>query len=397
MSRVGVRPEIAKLARALELDPAALSFLSETPAADLRAFRVAFYERLFHEDEVASRRLAAMAERLPTAIAVRVAQMLGPVVTARVAADMRWTRALEMTSRLPPVFLADVCEHLDPRRTRDVVTRLPADLLIPVARELVARGDHMTMSRFVDFVPDATVAAIEDAIADEGALLLVAFYMGSKNGVDRLFRRLSSERLARLLVRVQERPDELLPPFLALLVHVSYKLKRELGDLAASQDEAIVSGLMRATQQLGLWGDVLGVVAAMSEDSQRRVANLPALAEEGVQASIIHAADERELWGVVLGLVALMEDANRNAVAAELSLAPRTSLARATDAALTGERWDVLLDLVRRLDPDSQRDFAEVAEVLGDVDPELLGRIAERARRHGLAVAVTTSGSARSH
>jgi hypothetical protein len=231
------------------------------------------------------------------------------------------------------------------------------------------------MSRFVEFLPDSAVRTIVDTAQDDEGLLRVAFYMGSKNRLDHLFRMLPPERMERVIVRVQEEPDELLPAFLSLLIHVSYALKRDLGDLAARQDDTVLEGYIRATQEHGLWADMLPVVAAMSPQARRRVVNLPILREPAVQESIVDTADERRLWGLVLPMVELMDDANRSAVAAILARKPSHALEAAADAALMGEYWAALLDLVRRMPQARQDEFATIVRRYADVDPDLVERV----------------------
>jgi hypothetical protein len=386
MSRLAVKAELDKLGGTLDLEPETLAFMGDVPAEQLRALRVAVYELLFTQDRVVYRRLARIAARLPARLSAWLSErVLGPAVTARVAAELTSARTLGAAMHTSPTFLADVCMHLDPRRTRDFIRQLPADRVVDAARELVGRGDFMTMSRFVDFFSDETIRAVEEAIEDEGALLRVAFYMGSKNRVDHLFGLLPRERLEKLILRVEEQSEELLPAFLALLIHVSYTLKRELGDLAAAQGDAVLSGYIRAAHGQGLWPDMLPVVTAMSEPARHKVVNLPILSEPAVQESILHAADEHGLWGIVLAFVQLMEDdANREAVAGILAGMPRETLERAADAALMGERWEALLDLVRRMPEAKQDEFARIVWTLGDVDQDLLRRIAQRAEAHGL-------------
>jgi hypothetical protein len=251
----------------------------------------------------------------------------------------------------------------------------------------VRRGDFMTMSRFVDFLSDAAIRRMVEAVEDDAALLWIAYYMGSKNRLDHLFLMLSERRLERLLVRVEEEADRLLAPFLSLLIHVGYGLKRTLGDLAAAQDEAVLTGYVRAVHEQGLWADLLPVVGVMSQRSRERVVNLPVLSEPEVQEGIVRATDEHELWGLTLELVELMDDANREAVATIVARSEPATLRRAIDAALLGELWEPLLDLVRRMPEARREQFAAiVVRDIGGVDPELLHRIARRAQAYDVAL-----------
>jgi hypothetical protein len=98
-----------------------------------------------------------------------------------------------------------------------MIVALDPERLIAVAVELVGRKDLMTISRFIDFVSEEQTRAAIEAIDDEGALLRIAYYMGSKNRVDHLFRVLSAERIRRMAARVEQDRDELLPAFMSVL------------------------------------------------------------------------------------------------------------------------------------------------------------------------------------
>jgi hypothetical protein len=386
MSRLAVQAELDKLSQTLDLAHEQVEFLRPLPAEQLRGLRISIYEMLFQEDRDVFQRLSRVVARLPPAAAAAAATRGGPIVAARLAADLPARRVVEIATRLDPAFGADVVVHLDPRRTRDAIRALPVDWLAAVARELIARGDFITPSRFVEFLSDDAVRALEESIEDEGALLRIAFYIGSKNRLDHLFAMLPDERVERLILQVADPSRNLLSEFLSLLIHVSYGLKRKLGDVAAAQGEEVLTAFVRAAHEQQLWADLLPVVASMSPAAQRKVVDLPVLREPDVQAGILRSADEHGLWGIVLPMISLMDDANRAAVAGILAQLPHAALAAAADAALMGERWETLLDLVRRMEPAKHAELADIVGRFGSVDPELVERVARRARDHGFEI-----------
>jgi hypothetical protein len=383
MSKLAIRSELDKLGWTLGRDPEALAFLDDVPAEQLRSLRAAVYELLYREDRVLFGRMAAAARRLPIVVVLEIAQRFGPLLTARVATEMPAARGAEVASRMSTGFAADVCVDLDPRRTRDLITDLPTSWTVEVALELARRGDFATMSRFVDFVSDDAVRGVVDAIEDEAALLRVAFYMGSKNRMDHFFHMLPPKRLEGLVLRVQDEPDELLPALLSVLIHVSYGLKRELGDIAAAQDESVLTGYVRATQRQDLWPDILPVVAAMSEPCRRTVVNLPILSEPAVQEKIVAAADDHLLWTVVLPLVEMMNGATRATLASIMAASGDATLQGAADAALMTEQWDTLLDLVAVMPAAKQDELGAIVRSYGEVEPALLHRVAQGANERG--------------
>lgn len=385
MSRLATQAELVKLGRTFDVDPETLAFLRDVPAEQLRGMRAAVYERMFRQDEELFRRLARIVARLPPDAAAALALRAGPLLTARMAAETSAARMAAVVIRTPATFNADVGAYLDPRRTHDIIRVLPTQRVTEVALELVRRHDYITISRFVEYFPDDVIRAVFAAIEDEAELLHIAFFIGSKNRLDHLLGLLAPERLEALIRVVADESRDLLSPFLTVLVHVSYGLRRQLGDLAAAQGEAMLTRYVRGAHEQGLWADLLPAVAAMSDASRRAVVNLAVLRDQDIQANILVAADEHGLWGIVLPMIELMDDANREAVAGILAARPPAALRNAADAALMGERWEVLLDLVGRMPAERRHDFATTVTALGEVDPDLCARIVARAAEYGLA------------
>jgi hypothetical protein len=224
---------------------------------------------------------------------------------------------------------------------------------------------------------------VVDAVDDEASLLRVAYYMGSKSRMDHFFGMLSPKRLEALILRVEDEPDALLPALLSLLIHASYGLKRELGDILAGQDESVLTGYVRATQRQDLWPDILSAVAAMSTPLQAKVVNLEIMSLPDVLESMVRAADEHGLWGALLPLVEMM-NGDKRAVLAEI-VAGRgiATLRAASDAALMGEHWEALLDLGASMPPAKQDELMAIVRSFGDVDPDLRVRVVRLAAHRG--------------
>lgn len=60
---------------------------------------------------------------------------------------------------------------------------------------------------------------------------------------------LPDERIERLILQVADPANDLLSEFLSLLIHVSYPLKRRLGDIAAAQGEEVLTAYVRAANE----------------------------------------------------------------------------------------------------------------------------------------------------
>ena len=226
------RAELMKLGRLLDVEVDELDYLRDISAEQLRALREQVTEVIFDSGGSALGRLAAASRLLPTsAIAAIAEHAFGPVLAARIAGLLDPGRAADVAAKLPTPFLAEVAVHLDPRRAVGVLARIPAERIAEVARELIAAQEHVTLGRFVGHLPDeATTLAVR--AMDDMTVLLVAFVLEERNGVDRVLALMDGQRVDGLLDAAIG--TELWPEVLELLADVREPLRtRVLGSRAA--------------------------------------------------------------------------------------------------------------------------------------------------------------------
>jgi hypothetical protein len=261
------RPEILKLARLLQRDPASLSYLEALPVDDVRELRDQVTDVLFSANHKTFARLAAASKLLPAALNAAIAQRaFGPVLAARTTGQLEPSRAVEVAERLPSSFLADVAIELDPRRASDVIARIPPQLLAAVTRELVRRGEYVTMGRFVGHLPDAAIAAALEA-TDDRALLRTGFVMEQKSRLEHIAELLGPRRLQEVINTARD--DDLWPEALDLLAHLNLDRQRQLIEQAVQRDDVLES-LVQAAQRHGIWDDVLRLQSVTGNASQER-------------------------------------------------------------------------------------------------------------------------------
>ncbi len=260
------RPEILKLARLLQREPDSLSYLEALPVDDVRRLREQVTDVLFSAHHRTFARLAAASKLLPAALNATIAQhAFGPVLAARITAQLEPSRALEVAERLPPSFLADVAIELDPRLASDVIATIPPRQIAAVTRELVRRGEYVTMGRFVGHLPDAAIAASLEA-TDDRALLRTGFVLEQKSRLEQVAELLGPERLEGVIDTA--RADDLWPEALDLLAHLSADRQRRLIEQAVQRD-AVLESLVQAAERHDMWDDVLGL-QSVTEPSQER-------------------------------------------------------------------------------------------------------------------------------
>jgi hypothetical protein len=226
------RAELMKLARLLDVDLDGLDYLQDVSAEQLRTLRELVTKVIFDSGSPALGRLAAASRLLPTSAIAAIAQhAFGPVLAARIAGLLDPGRAADVAAKLPTPFLAEVAVHLDPRRAVDVLARIPAQRIAEVAGALIASHEHVTLGRFVGHLPDeATTLAVR--AMDDMTVLLVAFVLEERDGVDRVLALMDRDRLGGLLDAAIG--TELWPEVLELLHDVREPLRsRVLGSRVA--------------------------------------------------------------------------------------------------------------------------------------------------------------------
>ncbi len=351
MSRLANQAELMKLADALEVPLEQIKFLAEVPPEALRHFRTAMIDRVFDQQQLLFRWFAAWVRWVPIWISVLMVRFwLGLLIATRIAGALPAWRAAAIAQHVPTEFMADIAKGLDPRMTRELVRLLSSKQVEAIANVLLQRRDFMTIGRFVGLLPDQVIRDVAASIPDEGDLLEIIFHVDSRARIDHLIHILPFERIQRAMLIVSDpsrRP--LWPKLLSLVVNVSDTMKRELGDLAASQGDEVLEGLIRAAEEDGLWEDILPVVACLSPEVQRKVVNHPALLDPVVMQHILEAANRGELWKDMLTLAAHMDEAGRGVIAQAILIFPDEVLEHIAYAALLRSQWGVALDVVRRL------------------------------------------------
>lgn len=212
------RAEVIKLARLLRREPEQLEYLEAVPPEDLRLLREQVTDMLFEAHDATFRRLAASSKLLPVGLVATLGQhAFGATLSARIAGVLEPRRAIEIASKMPTEFLADIAIELDPRRASEVIGGIPPDQIEPVTRELVRRGEYVTMGRFVGHLGDDALRASVPTI-DDATLLRTAFVLEDRDRLDALAELVGEDRIAGL-AEVAER-EGLWPEAIDLLMNL---------------------------------------------------------------------------------------------------------------------------------------------------------------------------------
>jgi hypothetical protein len=303
--------EVMKLARLLDHAPERFAYLERIAPADVRALRERATVELYDNDRRFGR--IALASRIPPAsLTAWIAQhAFGALLCARIAALLDTARAVDLAERMPSDFLADLAMQLDPRRARDIIFGLPPSLIGDVAAELARRDEYIAMGRFVGHMTDEGIQAAFRVI-DDASLLRISYFVEEKDQLDHVVGLLAIRRV-RGAIRAATDAD-LWPQALDLLTRVSPERAGALADLAAQEDDHVLTGMVDCAQRDGLWDVVLPVTQNMSEEGRRRFAALPALHERAVLEAVVDAAVESDLWDDLSPLARLLPPAAQEVV-----------------------------------------------------------------------------------
>jgi hypothetical protein len=269
--------EVVKLARLLGREPEQVKYLERLSLKDLRELRDRVTETLYDAHGASLRRLAVASKLLPPAVSATIGERaFGPLLSARLTGLLEPGRAVDVAGRLPPPFLADVAIELDPRRASEVISRIPPEQISAITRELVDRGEYVTMGRFVGYLSDESVRAAV-AEMDDHAVLRIAFVLEDKSGVTSLIGLLPKRRMAGIVRAAAD--EDLWVEVLDLLTHVSDRQRSEIVAATLKLDQAALEAIVAAVIEHDLWQEAL-VIAEQDATLQRklaeRVGSLPA-------------------------------------------------------------------------------------------------------------------------
>jgi hypothetical protein len=375
--------EVVKLARLLDTEPKELNYLEQIPAPALRTFREQATDRLFAGDAERLRRVAGASKLVPIPITVKVAQLaFGPLLCSAIAGLLDPPHAVKVAARCPTHFLADITIYLDPRRAPEVIAAVPTHVVVAVAKELVARDEHVTMGRFVSYLKPETLRASVAAMPDDADLLKVAFVMEGKEVLDDVAR-LARDRFAGMIRTAYE--QDLWAEALDLVGHLSLELRAELGDVAAAQDDDLLDALVRAARDLSAWDALLPITAAMSEPGLRRFAELPAMTEPAVLTGVVDAVLAADLWRDLLPLTRYLPAEARGHLASNVAEQDDATIKQLAAEAHEAQLWDALLPIALAFDPATRRRLAGLPLLQR---PDVLQAAVNTAARHDLWDAV---------
>ncbi|MFE6923828.1 hypothetical protein ACFVAV_22575 [Nocardia sp. NPDC057663] len=292
--------EIAKLARVLGVDPAELEFLTTQSPSAIKAFRDQVSDEMSGRDVLRMQRVAAAVKLVPKPVAALVAEKaLGPALAAAVAGAVEPARAVAIAESLSPKFLADATVLLDPKRAAEVIARVPDAMAAEVARELIERGDYLTMGRLAGAMPDSVLWAALPQAADRD-ILQVGLHLEDSSQAERLLN-MVTDRVPGMVTAMYA--EEKWADAISLLDIIGPQERARMADIVAEQDDEVLDGLLTAVTQLDAWDALLPVAAGMAITGLQRLAQRPVMHNPATLERVSDISLAQGLWLDLLPLV----------------------------------------------------------------------------------------------
>ncbi|MDT0201393.1 hypothetical protein [Nocardioides sp. AE5] len=313
MSTLAHRVETMKLAAALGVAPEAVSMLAAAPPESIRALRTAYGEAVFARHESRFRRIAQVAAAVPAAVSGRIAQLaLPPALAARVAAVMDAPLAVRLAGSLSLDYLTSLSVSLDPLRAAPILDGIDDDTVVAVGQGLLARGEHLTLGRFVSVIkPDVAMRVVDGASGAD--LIQVALLAEDPAALDALIERIGDDVLVAAIDAAHA--DDVYADALTLVSQVSAANRDRLVGLIAQLDAAAVTGYLRSVHAHDAWAVVLPGLLVLDDAALARMVNVEATLADGVLETILAVAAETGLGEVATRLPGLLDEEHRAALA----------------------------------------------------------------------------------
>lgn len=233
-----VHAEVRKLAEELACDPEDLDFLMRFDADDLAQLRHVVYHALDEKFRPVFQRLELAARLVPNPITARIAMRhFSPLVLGRTATELSADRALKLLPQLPNEFIADCSPYMDPVRAKPIMRGMPIDVILPVARIVIERRDHVALGRMLAGLLPEHIPHVIGLVQDGHDVILIAFHSEDTDVLDPVATHLSDEQVLAVVTAAVE--HELVEELAYVLSHVSEANRERL--VAAAHDDLVAA------------------------------------------------------------------------------------------------------------------------------------------------------------
>lgn len=311
--------ERLRLASLLEVAPERLACLDAIDTEEITALHDACRAALHEAHRPLYQRLARSSRLLPATLSARIAeQVLGPLLSAHAATEMSVPATMALCRHLSPGFMAQVTPFMDVDRIAELTMALPLEQVESCTRELLARGEYMTLGRMVDRTPAAIVERLCAGLLMPRDLLRTALFVEDDSRLLLLLEQVPPSALVTLVEAAADPAQDLLPHGLYLLRRLPPVWQRRLVDTALVAGDGLLSQVLRETQRLGLWKSVVPLAAMLDRNGRRQILGLSAWRDLALVAAALGQAAAPGQRPHVMGIVSEAEPGQRERLLAVL-------------------------------------------------------------------------------
>lgn len=341
---------LAKLARALEVEPEDVWFLVHLEVTALRDLRWRIEDAMAASDARRLQGVMAASKLLPTALAATIGEKwFGPVLCARLVGLVEPEKGGQYARHLSVPFMADITTRTDPRVVGDLIHELPLRSMQAIATTLLERGDHITLSHFVGHLPPEVVARILEAIDDDAAVVRIARYVEDLGQLDPVVALLPEERIL-ALVRAVEADDLWIEGLYLFSLLTDAQVARVATTIVRQGADAVVSAI-EAFDRHDLWEQGLQLVDHLDAADSVAFADALLVIDDALVGAAVGVIDRVDAWGTLVRIALAAErlgTAERARLNATVDRLPAARVERFVAAATAAGHPDLLARVLGR-------------------------------------------------
>lgn len=298
---------LVKLARVLDVDAADVECFAHLDVDDLRAAHWHVVDVLGASDRRRLQGVVGASKLVPTGLAAKIGEKwFGPVLCARLVDLVEPSRAGSFAKHLSAEFMADITARTDPRGVGALTEHLEPATMQAIARVLVERDDHLTLSHFVGHLPAEVIVRILEGIDDHAAVVRIARYVDDLSHLDPIVALLGDERITALVRAVVA--DDLWVAGLHLFAHLGAEQVQRVASTIVNQDRAVVRDALDGIARHDLWAPGLELVERLDERDLVLFAEALLELDDAAVLEVVDVVDDLDAWGTLVRIGRVADD-----------------------------------------------------------------------------------------
>jgi hypothetical protein len=222
--------EIKRLAALLTVSEEDLAFLSLLEAEQVRFLTTSVDSAMHMQQSPLWSGLARATHLIPDRVNAKIADtFLGASATAQLSYHLPPKKALSISKHFSIPFLADVATNMEPSRAETLIHAFPQVKVRAVSLHLLAQQNYYAMGQFLDYLTAAQSLPILQDVRSDEAVLRIASYARRKENLAVLVAAMGNGRLLSLLQKTNELGmwDDVLP----ILAHLPAAVQARINAL----------------------------------------------------------------------------------------------------------------------------------------------------------------------